>query len=429
MSTTITTRAPAAPGPLSFAPFRRMFAARLVSSIGSTMQVVAAGWLVLRLTGSSMDVGLLAAVALGPSLVGSPIGGALADRVCPRKLATWLSAAQVPGPLLLALGAYQGWLTFPLILLFVLMVAVPTALVNPVMSIVVPFTVPEELRHRSVNLMSAARNVGMVIGGVCGGWATATMGAWLAFAVNGASNVLVAVVVAASPVLQASCDLARHRHAGRERSMDGLRDGLRAGWPLPLVRTVVYGALVFFVVVAPVQSLLPAIAREHGDAMMLGLLFATINAGAIIGNTFLGKVLADGHRARTVLVVGVLLSALGTLLVGAGPGLASDLLGLLVVGLSWEMVYVAGTSALQLDTPERIRGRMIGVFFLIVSAAAAAGALAMGWLFDRLGVSPALLAVAVVAAVGGAAVGTQHRRTVSASATTRRSSPPVGSVR
>ena len=82
--------------PLSFPGFRRFFLARAVSSAGSYMQIVAATWYVYQATGNAASVGLLSALALGPAVVGGPIGGALADRYEPRRLAIVLYLLQGP---------------------------------------------------------------------------------------------------------------------------------------------------------------------------------------------------------------------------------------------------------------------------------------------------------------------------------------------
>lgn len=73
--------------PLSFPAYRRLFLARAVSSAGSYMQIVAVTWYAFKMTGNAASVGLLSAAALGPAVVGGPIGGALADRYDPRRLA------------------------------------------------------------------------------------------------------------------------------------------------------------------------------------------------------------------------------------------------------------------------------------------------------------------------------------------------------
>ena len=80
--------------PLAFPAYRRLFIARTASSAGSYMQIVAATWYTYKLTGSAASVGLLSALALGPAIVGGPIGGALADRFDPKRLSVVLYLLQ-----------------------------------------------------------------------------------------------------------------------------------------------------------------------------------------------------------------------------------------------------------------------------------------------------------------------------------------------
>lgn len=392
-------------GPMSYPAFRRMLLARFLSSVGSTMQVVAAGWLVLELTGSSMDVGLLAAVALGPSLFLGPVAGSLADRYCPRKLSIALNWVQVVPTALLALFAYEGWLTFPWILFLVFLGAVPASMSTPILALVIPFSVPEELRHRSVNLTSASRNVGLILGSLFGGFTVAHKVAWLAFATNSLSYALLAVVLMVSPVLQAACDLARaHRDAS-------VRDGLRQGWPYSVVRTGLLAGLAFFLLVGPVQQLLPTIAQEHGDAMLLGWLFAVLSLGSLATNSVLGRVLKDGSRSGPVLLLGVTVGAVGAVVLGVVPTMAGDVAGLVLVGVAWELVFVAGSGSMQLDVPTEISGRLTGVFFLLIAGASAVGSVSLGWLFDQVGLGPTLVGCGAAALLAAAALLVQRRRT------------------
>ena len=390
-------------GPMSYPAFRRMMLARFLSSVGSTMQVVAAGWLVLELTGSSMDVGLLAAVALGPSLFLGPVAGSLADRYCPRKLSIALNWVQVVPTALLALFAFEGWLTFPWILFLVFLGAVPASMSTPILAIIIPFSVPAELRHRSVNLTSASRNVGLILGSLFGGFTVAHKAAWLAFATNSLSYAVLAVVLMVSPVLQAACDLARARGDA------SVREGVRQGWPHVVVRVGLLTGAAFFLLVGPVQQLLPTIAQEHGDAMLLGWLFALLSIGSLATNSVLGRVLKDGSQSGRVLVVGLVVGAAGAVVLGLVPSLAGDLVGLVLVGVAWEMVFVAGTGSMQLDVPVEISGRLTGIYFLLIAGATALGSVALGWCFDQAGLGPTLVACGTVALAAAAGVWVRYR--------------------
>jgi len=220
------------------------------------------------------------------------------------------------------------------------------------------------------------------------------LGAGLAFGLNALSYLIVALVLILSPILQRACDLAReHRDVG-------LRTGLRRGWGLTVVKMALFGAAIFFFLVAPIEQLMPKIAADHGEgAMLLGVLVGALTVGAIAANPFVRRWVADVHGAERTLVVGVLVCAPAVLLLGLSSSLATDIPLLMVIGFTWEMVFVSGGSSLQLDVPMEIKGRMVGVFYTLVTGATALGAVLMGVLFQDVGVSDSLLLVGGLAAV------------------------------
>ena len=358
------------------------------------MQTVAAGYLVFKLSGNAMYVGLLAAVALGPSLVGSSIGGRLADRYCPRKLSIGFCLFEILPPLALAIFAFSDALTIPVIFVCVLALSIPHSMSQPIFALVIPYTVPEELRHDAVADTSAVYNVGQLTGAVLGGMVVQDLGAGLAFSINAASYLIVAIVLITSPVLQQACDLAREHHDV------SIRTGLRKGWGLIVVKMAVFGAATFFFLVAPIEQLMPKIAADHGEgAMLLGLLVGALTVGAIAANPFVRRWVTDVSGAERTLVAGVLVCAPAVFLLGLSSTLATDIPLLVVIGFAWEMIFVSGGSSLQLDVPKDIKGRMVGIFYTLVTGAAALGAIVMGALFQDVGVSDSLLIIGAIAGI------------------------------
>lgn len=383
-------------GPLGHAPYRRILGVRTFYKFAGYMQMIASAWLVFKLTGNAMDVGIVAALALGPSLIGAPLGGALADRFCPRKLSMLFTALQVPPLLILAALAGADALTVPLIFLFVFLNAVPHSLGGPIIQLIVPFTVPPEQRHEAVTDASAAANTAEFAGAVIGGAAVQVVGATFIYGFNAFACAAVVVVIALSPILQRACDLARARGDA------SLRAGIRAGWPIPVVRTVVYGGILFFLLIAPIEQLMATIANDHGEgAALLGVLLSAIAVGATVGNRVLSKLNMRGRSSNELLVWGVLLAAPPTLLLGFSSNLVTDYLLLVVIGFAWEVLEVSGQSAMQLEVPNEISGRMVGIFYLLVTGASALGALGAGWVFDQLGVDTSLVIMGVLALAGG----------------------------
>lgn len=367
---------------MSYPAFRRIMGARVISTMGTWMQNVAAGFLIYQMTGSAMLVGLLGFCALGPNLIGTPIGGALADRYCPRRLVILFSSLEVLPPLMLGIAGLTGHLSVPLIFVGVIALACIHSMTSPIQQLIIPFAVPDDLRHAAVADTSAAYSIGTLVGTAAGGTIVELIGGGAAFTINAVSNLIVALVFATSPVLQRACDLARESKGGN------IFKGVRRGWRLQIVQTVMVGSVLFAILIAPLQMLMPKIAADHGEsAMLLGFLLGVIGIGALLANGRVRRWAHDGPSGARTLLLGVSICAAGTVLLAVSPWLATDLLVLMVVGFGWEVTYVSGASTVQLDVPEEIRGRMVGMFFTLATGAAALGSLLMGAMFQDLGVA------------------------------------------
>lgn len=392
---------------MSYPAFRRIMLVKTVFRFAVYMQAIASAWLIFRLSGNAMDVGIVAALALGPSIIGAPLGGALADRFCPRKLTMILMALQVPPMLALTALAVSGGLTVPLIFVFVFTFAVPFSLVEPILELIVPYTVPQELRSQALTDASAAYNGSELLGALLGGLAVEMLGASAIYGFTAAACLAVVVVVAMSPALQPACDLARnHRDAS-------LRAGLREGLPVPMVRTAIAAGVLFFLLIAPIEQLMATIAVDHGeDAMFLGVLLAAIAVGAIAGNRVMTRQTSKGRTSEELLLLGVLIAAPPTILLGFSSSIYLDLALLILIGFGWEYLQGGGSDVMQLEVPPHISGRMVGMFYLLVTGASALGALVAGWLFDRLGVDVSLLALGLLASAGAMVLKLRHVRRV-----------------
>jgi MFS family permease len=85
-------------------------------------------------------------------------------------------------------------------------------------------------------------------------------------------------------------------------------------------------------------------------------------------------------------------------------GMAIDLVGALMIGFGWEFVFISGQMTVATEAAAGIRGRMMGLFFVLVTATSAAGAVLLGLLINKVGIMTAFLATSAVAAVAGVAL-------------------------
>ena len=96
--------------------------------------------------------------------------------------------------------------------------------------------------------------------------------------------------------------------------------------------------------------------------------------------------------------MGLFLSAPGMILLGLTPeqGLAVDVVAAMLIGFGWEFVFVSGQSTVAVDAPSHLRGRMMGLFFVLVTATTALGAVTVGLVLDRMGMATAFLINAAI---------------------------------
>lgn len=384
--------------PLSFPAYRRLFLARAVSSAGSYMQIVAVTWYAFKVTGSAAAVGLLSAAALGPAVVGGPVGGALADRYDPRRLAVGLYLLQGIPAAVMAVLDLIGDLPIGWLYALVFAGAIPYGLNCPVVSLVGPATVPEEYRQAALAQSSMMFNVTRLGGAVAGGFLVHLVGIGAAFAFNAMTYFLVAGVLARTRLVS-GVRRAESDGDGAERD-GGSRD---AGVP-GLVRLAAVGVAVFFVFIAPVEQLMPIVAVEHGmKASDVGLLIGAIGVGAVVANPIIARCSDSPAGRRRLMALGLFLAAPGMIELAVTPrhGIAADLVGAFLIGFGWEFVFIGGQATVATEIPDHLRGRMMGLFFVLVTATTALGAVGLGALINRFGMMPAFVGTAAVAVLTG----------------------------
>ena len=173
--------------------YRLYFAGQVVSMTGTWMQWVAQGWLVLRLTGSGLMVGLVTALQFLPMLLGGAYGGVVADRVDKRKLL--IGTQSTAGVLALILGllvvtnTVQLWMVFALAFTLGLVNAID----NPTRQSFVSQMVGRDEVTNAVSLNSVLANGTRVVGPAVAGFLIAGVGIGLCFLINAASYVAVVI--------------------------------------------------------------------------------------------------------------------------------------------------------------------------------------------------------------------------------------------
>ena len=340
--------------------FRNLLIGDSVSIIGTAVTSVAIPLQVYEQTRSAAAVGFVGIAGLVPLILLGLYGGAVADAVDRRRLvlATTVAQAGLSALLLVQalLHADQTWL------LYVVVAAQSGlfALDSPARQAFTPRLLPVAQLPAANALRQVEFTIGMTLGPLLAGVLVAAFGFGAAYGLDAVSFAASLLAVAALPSMAPE---GGGRKAGLASVVEGLRF-LATRKVLLLTFVVDIIAMVF----GMPRALFPSMAADvfGGGSAAAGLLYAGIPAGALVGALFSGS-LGRVHRQGLAVVVSIV--AWGAFVVGFGAT-SSLLFGFLMLagaGAADMVSAVYRTAILQSSTPDAMRGRLGGVFIVVVA--------------------------------------------------------------
>ena len=357
------------------------------------MQDTALPWLVLQLTHSPVYVGLLVFARYAPFMVFGLFSGALADRFDNRRVVIVTQASSMVVAAGLAVLAFSG--VHQLWPYFVLAFLGGAALVfdAPNRHALTFQLVGRDELPNAVALNSSLFNAGRVVGPALGGVLIAAFGVGWCFAINAGSF----LAVLAGLLLMRSTELfPLDRGVVGTKTGAAIREGFAYVWRSPQVKLVLAITIVVSATGFNFRVLLPVLASGtlHAGAEVFGVLFACFGAGALLGA--LGAA-ALGRASWKALILGSAgFSGAMLLLAPVRNAVIAGAL-LFVIGFCFSTWTANSQSILQLTAPDRLRGRVLGLYLFAFAGLAPIGGLLAGWLAD---VGGTQLAFAVAGAAG-----------------------------
>jgi MFS family permease len=374
--------------------YRLFFAGQLVSLVGTWMQSVAQGWLVYKLTGSALALGLVSAAAQAPMLVLALVGGAVADRVAKRQLLIVTQSAL--GCCALVLGAFVAFdLVRPWhVALIAALSGIANAFDIPTRQSFVVDMVGEEDLLNAIALNSAIFHGARIIGPTIAGLMVASVGLAACFVINGASFL---AVIAALAAMRLPPRARPHADGSLWRNLVA---GVRYAARTPHVAAILVLVATFGIFGLPYAVLLPVYARDilGVGPQGLGMLFAATGTGALAGALALATFSRTRRRAL-LLLVGLVLFAVAITGFGWSHRFWLSLGSLVIAGAAVITFMASCNTLLQTTVPDELRGRVMGMYSFVFMGLAPFGALQAGSVAHAFGAPVAILVGAVVCVV------------------------------
>src|SRR6059036_2881451 len=365
-------------GALSHRNFRLFFFGQGISLIGTWMQSVALGWLVLELTNSPFAVGLTQALRSLGVLLFTLYGGVVADRVDKRRLIVWTQALQMLEALALAALVWAGRVTTWQVMVLAVFFGIVNTFDIPGRQAFIAEIVGKDDLMNAIALNSSMFNAARIVGPAVAGVVIGAAGVGLCFLLNGVSYIAVIAGLLAMRLPPFVSDgAATSAGEGVRQAIAFIRSDAR-------VSALVVLVAVFSVLGFPFIVLMPVVARDvlHTDARGYGLLMAAVGIGAMLGALGLA---VRGPRVRkgTALLEGG--AAFGVLLVlfaaVRSVGVALALLAL--AGCAMIVTTALANTMLQTLVPDALRGRVMAFYAFVFVGLAPLGAFLAGLLAEH----------------------------------------------
>ena len=373
---------------LRYPVFRRVFIGSFLSNVGTWMQNVVLGALAYDLTHSPVFVGVILFAQLGPLMLLSVVGGALADTVDRRRLLATVAVVQMVLSFGLAAVAAPDHPSKVALVGVTFAIGIAQALFNPAYSAMVPQLVGRRDLPGAVALHSAQMNGSRVIGPVIGALLFSAVGAPAVFVVNGISYLCVVISlvgVKLPPPVPTPED---------ERGVRRLVSGFAVARRDVRVRKCLVSIFTFSLVSLTFVGQFPVVAeRNFGiseTTATYGFLYAAFGAGAVIGALSIGTVFATRSKERIVPLS--LVAYAVTLTVFAllrRPESAFPVA--VVLGLTYFAFITALSTVLQQDLADHERGRVMALWIMGFGGTVPIGNLLAGPLIEATSISTVLL--------------------------------------
>jgi MFS family permease len=376
---------------LRYHNYRLFFGGQLTSQVGSWMQRIALGWFVYQLTHSPFAVGVMAFAQFFPFMVLGLFGGVVTDRLDARRLViatqtaqllsaavlTWLVLAGVAEPwMLYAIAAVNGT---------ILVLDVPSRQ-QLTYRMVGREVLPNAIALNST-LFNASRIFGPAVAGIVYGFA----GPGVCFLINTISFLAVLVSLFAMRV----SDFVPLEKFERPPILQGTREGLAYVWTQPRLLVLLTLTFVLSTFCFNFNVTLPVLAAEtlHTNAAVYGVLSAVFGAGALVGSLAAASL---GRASLKVMLSGSFAFTLAEFwLAPLRSPLGAGIL-LFLVGVGFTMWSANSNAIMQLAAPDRLRGRIIGLYFYAFNGTGAVAGIFAGWLCDTGGTELAFAFAGIV---------------------------------
>lgn len=372
--------------------FRIFLYGNTISVLGIWIQRLALGWQAWQLSESSLMVGLVAAMQFLPLLLLTPFFGVFVDRIRPRY------GMIVMHCILMLIAAVLGVLTLAdrmsieILLFLSLLHGIANSAYSPIRLALIPDLVEPAQFPSAVAISSVIFNTSRFVGPGLAGAIVSVWGLGFAYVTNAVTYLPVIL-----SLLIIRTNRQRRQPEKNKKYLSQFAEGLRYTRDHPTIRQVILiaGISVFFS--RGVLELMPAFAALifDGGSSALAALMAAAGAGAIATSLIFSVIRLHSYLHLTV-VVGAIGTAASIFLFALVSSITGGVVAVALLGFFSSMVSIGSQSEVQISVDDRLRGRVLSLWTLVIIGGPAIGSIVAGWLAHKIGSTYTLMTFAAI---------------------------------
>lgn len=380
--------------PFKVRNFSLLFGGQTISILGNALYMVALPWLILTTGGSAQELGIVLAAYGIPLAASMLLGGWLSDRLRPRRVMLISDTVRL---LLIAILAALALGGHPTLWQFCA-IAVPLGAFGgvfmPASMSILPDTLSNEDLQAGNGLMMSSMQGANLVGAAFAGVVVAAFTAGAALAIDAATFLVSALSLALMRTVPRAIPSTKEAGESRENPSASPQEQGASFWNFLGASRLIQVTLLMFIVISLcsgglIEVALPALIHGpmHGGASSYGAILAAWGAGSLVGSIFVGTLGKGKHKGLIILLGGLIVAAAIALLpVGGVPG---AIVCMLIGGVANSGVTVLLFTAVQLNIPSHLMGRVMGLLMFSSSGMYPLSVAMAGVLSNQFG--PALL--------------------------------------
>lgn len=374
--------------------FKLYFIGQLISNSGNWLTNVALILLVLKITGSGVAVGVLAACQFGPIFFLSAWAGALADRSDKRHLLLLTQSLEMTQSIGLAILAFMPHP--PLGGLYALAIGggILLAFDNPLRRSFVTEMVPAEDIPNAVVLYSIIVNISRIFGPVLAGLLIVTLGYGWCFTIDASTYLAVLFCL----FIMRPAEL--HRRPPKPRTKGEVREGLRYVRSMPLLWISLIMLIAIQMLAYDFTVTLPLFVTDalHSTGGVFTILYSVFGFGAVV------SALIVAHRSLVRMrhiIFGAVALGFAMLILAFVPGVWAAVPAVFLVGMASILYLTATTAIVQVEAKPEMHGRVLSLQTVVLGGSALIGGPVLGWIADTMGGRAPIILGAIVCLIAG----------------------------